>query len=176
MNNILLLIVTIIFSTANSQTERLSQHQCVSGNCNNGYGVKKYANGMLYLGEWWNDAFSGEGTLIMLDGSIYTGSFSEGLYHGQGTLSYTSIINNEGTVIESKGLYIGEWDKGQPNGEGSIFREDGSTYVGEWKNGEMNGKGIFVSSNGTIEEAIWKEGNPLGRILIKRNDYILRSE
>ena len=48
--------------------------QCVSGNCDNGYGVKKYKDGTMYLGEWWNGEASGHGTVIWPNGSIYVGT------------------------------------------------------------------------------------------------------
>ena len=47
MKNLLFIITLFIITALNAQ--------CVSGNCNNGYGIKKYKDGTMYVGEWWND-------------------------------------------------------------------------------------------------------------------------
>ena len=155
MRNLLFIITVLLTYSINAQ--------CVSGNCNNGFGVKKYENGTMYIGEWWNDVPSGQGTVIWADGSIYVGEFNKGIYSG------------EGALLTTDNFYVGEFDKNTPNGSGSLFMSDG-IYVGEFKHGEKDGKGFFQHQDGTIEEALWKEGKALGSILIKRENYILREE
>ena len=156
MKNLLFIITFFLFTGLNAQ--------CVSGNCDNGYGVKKYKDGTMYVGEWWNGEASGQGTVIWPNGSIYVGEFIKGLYSGEGTL----LTNND--------FYVGEFDKNIPNGSGSMFMSDGSVYVGEFKEGEMSGKGFFQHRDGTIEESLWKDGKPVGSIFIKRENYILRKD
>ena len=136
--------------------------QCLSGNCNNGYGVKKYQDGTLYIGEWWNDTPSGKGTVIWSDGSIYIGDFEKGAYNGAGT------------HFTAKSLYIGEFENDLPNGYGTFFMNPGSMYVGNFEKGEMHGKGLFQHPDGTIEEAFWQQGKPVGDIIQEEDKYILR--
>ena len=136
--------------------------QCLSGNCHNGYGIKKYQDGTLYVGEWWNDNPSGQGTVVWSDGSIYVGNFSKGTYSG------------EGTYFTKKSLYIGEFKKDLPDGKGTLFMSPGGMYVGDFKKGKMDGKGLFQHPDGTIEEASWKQGKPLGEIIQEEAKYILR--
>jgi len=155
MRSLISVIILFLITNANSQ--------CLSGNCNNGYGLKKYKDGTIYVGEWWNDTPSGKGTVIWSDGSIYVGDFSKGMYSGNGTL------------VNQQTLYVGEFFKNEPNGFGSLFSNPGHMYVGNFTEGKMNGQGFFQHKNGVIEEANWKNNQPLGDILIERNDYILRS-
>ena len=63
----------------------ISFSQCISGDCQIGFGTFKHTNGSIYIGEWWNGEMNGEGTLIWPDGPIYIGEFKNGLYHGNGT-------------------------------------------------------------------------------------------
>ena len=58
---------------------------CLSGDCKIDYGIKKFNDGTVYFGSWWNDLPSGQGTIIWSDGTIYVGNFLEGEYHGDGT-------------------------------------------------------------------------------------------
>ena len=139
-----------------------SHAQCISGNCNNGYGIKKYNDGTLYVGEWWNDVPSGHGTVIWPDGSIYVGEFIEGAYNGKGT------------HLTNQNLYIGEFKNDLPNGKGTLFMNAGSMYVGDFEKGDMNGKGYFQHPDGTIEESLWNAGKPTGKVIQKEAKYILR--
>jgi len=138
------------------------QAQCVSGNCKNGYGMKKYPNGTIYIGEWWNEKPSGKGTVIWSNGTIYVGDFKEGMYHGYGTL------------LNEQSLYVGDFSKNYPDGFGSFFTNHNKMYVGDFKNGEMHGKGFFKHEDGVIEETQWEYDKPIGDIVLERKNYILR--
>ena len=135
--------------------------QCITGNCSNGYGVKKYEDGTMYIGDWWNETPSGHGTVVWSDGSIYVGKFNKGMYSG------------EGTLITNSSIYIGEFDKDLPNGSGTVLMPPGM-YVGEFQDGTIEGKGYFIDKNGHIEESYWKKNQPIGDTLLTRENYILR--
>ena len=155
------MIKNIIFTTLLIFTISVNA-QCISGNCNNGYGIKKYNDGTLYIGDWWNDLPSGHGTAIWPDGSIYVGDFIEGKYNGKGT------------HFTNQNLYIGEFNHNLPSGNGTLFMNAVSMYVGSFENGDMNGKGYFQHPHGTIEESFWKEGKPTGKVIQEEAKYILR--
>ena len=60
---------------------------CISGNCNNGFGVLRNQDG-VYAGEFQLAKKHGEGTLIHDAGLIYSGSFSNDLASGYGRLKF----------------------------------------------------------------------------------------
>ncbi len=46
-------------------------------------------------------------------------------------------------VYPSGNTYVGEWENGQPNGEGIKTFQDGSIYNGSWANGKKSGFGYY---------------------------------
>ena len=72
--------------------------QCVSGDCENGFGTSTMPNGDKYVGEWKDDKRHGQGTTTWADGDKYVGEHKDGKLHGQGT-----YIEANGTV--HKGLF-----------------------------------------------------------------------
>ena len=149
----------LMFSTAKSQ--------CVSGDCEMGFGVKKYQNGSVYIGEWWNGEMNGEGTMVWLDGSVYTGEFKHGLYHGSGT--YLSFSESEDLT-----LYVGDFFEEVPDGTGTKVFKNGNVYVGDFKEGKMSGFGILkygksdAKLNNVIKEGQWHNNKSLGQVLFKK--------
>ena len=71
--------------------------------------------------------------------------------------------NCHGTFLDLKGNpgYIGEFLKGQPNGEG-IFQHAGRKYIGQWKKGKQHGQGTYIYSNGDKYVGEWKKGKYYG--------------
>ena len=62
--------------------------ECISGNCQNGYGTYSYFNGEQYIGEWKNHKYDGQGTFIGVDGQKYVGRWKNNKKNGQGTTSW----------------------------------------------------------------------------------------
>tara|TARA_B100000965_G_C19432239_1_gene686963 strand:+ start:467 stop:940 length:474 start_codon:yes stop_codon:yes gene_type:complete len=151
-------ILIIIFSF----TIIISQAQCISGDCNLGFGIKKFDDGSLYIGQWWNSSPSGQGTVIWSDGTIYVGQFNKGLYHG------------DGTCFSSNTLYVGEFHEDIPNGKGTMFLQNGDMIYGTFQEGVIDGYGVYKHSNGLIEEGLWEQGKEIGEVILNRPDYILR--
>jgi len=158
-------VFSLIFSTSKSQ--------CVSGDCEMGFGIMKYENGVVYIGEWWNGEMNGEGTMIWSDGSVYTGNFKHGLYHGSGT--YLSMSETEDLT-----LYVGDFFEEVPDGFGTKIFKNGNVYVGDFKEGRMSGFGIlkYGFSNpelkNVIKEGQWHNDKSLGQVLFKKNGYIFK--
>ena len=72
--------------------------------------------------------------------------------------------NCHGTFLDLKGnpAYVGEFYKGQPNGEG-IFKHAGRKYVGQWKKGKQHGQGTYTYPNGDEYVGEWKKGKYYGK-------------
>ena len=114
MKNLLFIITFFLITGMNAQF--------ISGNCNNGYGIKKYKDGTMYVGEWWNDVPSGQGTVIWADGTIYVGEFLNGKRNGEGTFTYA-----DGTA------FIGMFVDGKQQGLGECISVDGKSVPCESK-------------------------------------------
>ena len=115
MKKIILLLITL--------TPLLAFSQCISGNCDNGYGVYLLDGdwkGDKYQGEFKNGVFEGLGTYIWDDGDKYVGEWRDGDLHGFGSMYFLSQGKNQGDVFH------GEYKDGVKNGIG--------TYI--WKNGK----------------------------------------
>ena len=54
------------------------------------------------------------------------------------------------------GRYVGEMEKGVPNGYGKYFGDDGSYYDGHWTGGKRNGFGIYVAPHEYLQVGEWK--------------------
>ena len=159
-----ILFFTFIITNAQSSQDRydfFTQGICVSGNCENGFGIKRYQDGTIYIGNWWNETPGGQGTIIWGDGTIYVGNFDNGKYHG------------DGTFMTTEQFYIGEFKNDIANGKGTFFLENG-VYFGDFEDGLFDGKGYFLDRDGKIEEGNFKKGNIIGDIIYRTEDYIRR--
>ena len=160
----IIFFLNFILICAQSSTDNYNffeQGICVSGNCENGFGIKRYQDGTIYVGNWWNKIPGGHGTLIWGDGTIYVGNFDKGKYHG------------DGTFMTREQFYIGEFKSDRANGSGTFFLQNG-VYFGEFEDGLFDGKGYFLDTNGSIEEGTFNKGNIVGDIIYRTEDYIRR--
>ena len=66
---------------------------CISGNCENDWGVYKWYDGSSYTGYWKYGKKHGEGTFIDKSGGKYVGEWKNGKEHGKGshTFSYGTV-------------------------------------------------------------------------------------
>jgi len=61
--------------------------------------------------------------------------------------------------------YIGNWELGKKNGQGTQHYNDGSVYKGFWKNGKRQGKGVLDCAHlasGYVYDGDWSEGSQCG--------------
>jgi hypothetical protein len=73
----------------------------------NGQGTLTYANGQKYVGEFRDNKFNGQGTATHPDGTKYVGGFRDGKFDGQGTLTFpgeNTSVNSETTSPKGKAL------------------------------------------------------------------------
>jgi MORN repeat len=125
----------LIFKTKNSFSKMLknsiflslfllismtSHAQCVSGNCNNGYGVALFPEKgkARYNGNFLNKKPHGFGKAEYGDGSVYEGEWYNGKWQGQGTMTLAS-----GTQL------IGIWQDSRFMGSDRVFAADQKPIV-----------------------------------------------
>ena len=77
----------------------------------------------------------------------YKGEILYDTPHGDGTMIYEHDI-----------IYIGQWNEGQRNGQGTQTRPDGGKYIGQWKDNLPNGQGTETHPDGKIVKGIFKNG------------------
>lgn len=122
--------------------------ECITGNCENGFGVYIWANGERYEGYWENSLRNGQGENYFANGDKFSGEFKDDLIHGYGTYTfkegdtYTGLFNEN--IKEGYGTYL--------------FKKTGEKYEGYWKNDTYNGEGTFFKADGTIQSGIWYNG------------------
>ncbi|HEX5169990.1 MAG TPA: caspase family protein, partial [Cyclobacteriaceae bacterium] len=75
---------------------------CVSGDCDNGFGIYKYGEKGTYIGEFKESYREGYGTYYFPTGDKYVGMWKRGNFDGQGTYTYASGTVNSGLWKEHK--------------------------------------------------------------------------
>ena len=53
-----------------------------------------------------------------------------------------------GTLLKDGSEYVGEWQDGRPNGQGTDSGVNGDKYFGEWKDGKYQGQGMMTWPSG----------------------------
>lgn len=66
-----------------------SNNRCLSGDCQNGYGVYQRGDGRRYQGPFKNGKPNGEGIYFFPNGERYEGQMKDGALHGKGALFFT---------------------------------------------------------------------------------------
>ena len=97
-----------------------------------GWGIKKWKDGALYVGMWANNQANGNGYFFHADGDIYAGDWSEDKASGKGT-----YLHVDGA------MYVGEWKMDQQTGYGKETWADGSSYSGNYLDGKKSGNGMY---------------------------------
>ena len=140
-------------STNNTSTNKTIG--CVSGDCENGYGVYVYTNGDRYKGHFENGERDGIGYYKYNDGAWFRGGFDQnkryngGIYVSEtGKQYFMTTTNGEWqTKLLAKGCFFGNCE----NGLGIYLYSGGSIYYGYFKNGKRNGFGmLFYNDEGKI--------------------------
>ena len=133
-----------ILSNSNDEYESVVFGECVSGNCENGYGKREKNIGTDY-----NETFEG--------------NYKNGQLNGQGT----HIKFNDYLTIAVDGYakmkYVGNWEDNQKDGQGVETRYDENNkvlykYVGDWKNDKKNGIGKEYVNGALVYDGKFKNG------------------
>lgn len=149
--------------------------QCISGDCENGYGVyqdqnqrytgfwrneqphgygvKHYTSGECYMGMFKNGKFDQKGTFYWEDGTRYIGDWQMGKRHGLGKEIQPGGKFKEKVYVDDD--YIDDPPKGcilgdPKNGYNVTYYEDGSSYEGYNKKGQHDGYGKQKNFDGSV--------------------------
>jgi hypothetical protein len=152
--------------------------KCQSGNCKNGEGIFKFADGSVYEGRFENSLPEGLGFYRAKNEIKYLGQFSKGKFHGKGTLYY----NQTGTkyfhgsfafgkrdgyghmVYKKHREYFGYWKANKRHGQGTMHYNITTKYEGEWIHNKRNGYGVWESAQKNQKyEGEWKQGRWEGK-------------
>jgi hypothetical protein len=130
-----------------------NKYGCISGNCDNGYGVYHWKTGEKYAGNWKNKQRSGKGTNTWKSGAKYTGNWSNNMQNGYGKYTFANGRAQEGFFkngkfvgkkVNKSGCVSGNCN----NGYGSYVMANGDKYTGTFSNKKFKGQGTYVMANG----------------------------
>ena len=138
------------------------------GKRKNGYGMERYKNGNIYVGDFNKDDISGRGMLLAFEKGIsqvegavvYIGNWMNGKKEGRGT-----CYDRQGNIV-----FHGNFEKDKPaapSGTPStkLFRTvemDDELYVGETEDEMPHGYGLKLTTEGAILFGTFRDGSPRG--------------
>lgn len=137
---------------------------CISGDCNNGYGVFAFADGGRYEGHFKNGSYNGNGIYTWKDGNVYAGEWLNGERNGSGIQYFPDGTNGYCVFDHDKqvggyatwnydggDVYYGNIIKGTMTREGfGTYRfASGQSYSGGWKNNNQQGLGMYKWTDGS---------------------------
>ena len=147
MNMILTKKAIVIFLLLNVIFLDAFHSQCISGNCENGNGVKVYPDSSRFEGVFENSQRK-EGQYVYASGDRYVGSFQKNLRHGYGEYHYKG-----GQIF--KGIYENDEKR-----YGIFKYKNGDEYTGTFSNNKPDGFGAMRLANGQTIEGLWVDGKP----------------
>lgn len=120
--------------------------QCLTGDCQNGFGKFKFQNGALYEGEMAYGKLNGKGKLHYANGDVYEGQWQMNQREGLGAIKTHDGFTYDGSFVNN-----------QLQGEVKVHDPKGGVYVGQWEAGKAIGTGQYTDSNGRKETGKWVE-------------------
>ena len=92
-------------------------------------------------------------TIYLLSLTILVGCSSSSCDDSKPTSQWHDCSGTE--VKKGKWTYIGEWEYGEWNGQGTRTFASGAKYVGELKNNKRHGHGTYTFANGDKYVGEW---------------------
>lgn len=135
--------------------------QCLTGGCQNGYGIFKIENGDIYYGYFSNGRFEGIGIYEGVNGDVFQGEFKQGVFNGVGKYKW-----------KNKASTVGSYTNGVAQGVGVYMDQKGATACYNWNQGKVTSEVTSASPSNNPEEC---EGNCIdgyGRLLNGNNGFI----
>lgn len=163
--------------TFENRTNKVSYEErgCVSGDCENGWGVYIFKNGDLHAGYWKNGNQHFFGAKFWASGDYYLGLYKDGsrkpnahgyyVFKGGKSKSHLGPVkysdtgclagdcnNGFGTYIWTNGdIHTGFWKNGKAHLIAFKFWHDKDTFIGFYKNGKRQKRGIYIYETGEVE-------------------------
>jgi hypothetical protein len=170
-----------------------NNYGCISGNCDNGFGVFRWQDGQKYVGTFKNKQRFGKGTNYWGDGRIFEGVWLNDKMNGFGIESMGPALpkggNEKNLPLNEKTIDFvkdGFWEDGKyigmdypksgcssgdcENGYGTFLLKTGDRYVGQFKNGQYNGYGTLDYVRGGKYVGEFKTGKFEGQGNLKVKD------
>ncbi len=140
------------------------QAQCIQGDCENGQGVKWYADSSRFEGQFENGQKKC-GTYTYRDGSVYKGCFEKNRRTGYGVYTYANGESFSGSFVDDKKFY------------GEYRSANGDVYTGTFLNNKPDGYGTLQLANGRFWEGQWENGQRVwGGLVNQVNDSVMVME
>ena len=126
-----------------------------------GSGTIELKNGGVFIGEFDNGRFSGDGAYYHsgaetvddwhFDGVFDSGRVSSGSFSPGGGAAVSVSRDSAAISLYGSGWqYIGGFNERGQNGAGSFIFQDGSVYTGGFMNGLADGDGEFTDASGNV--------------------------
>jgi len=134
-----------------------------------GDGRAIYVNKDEYEGTFVNGARSGKGVYkFKKNGDVYSGFYELNKKHGFGKMTYKNgkSEEDEGDDADAEekplprgGTYLGHFDNGLRDAEGTFTYANGDVYVGQWSGGKKHGQGTYTyAKDDTKLVGEWEKG------------------
>ena len=127
-------------------------------------------NGQVYVGEFKNGQFHGEGQLSWPKGDLYIGHFNQGTIDSFGHFDFANNFIYEGMLKDGQfhgigeltmangDVYKGSFMDGEKSGFGRYTWSNGTVYVGHFKYNQYHGEGSITFPDGAKQEGLWESG------------------
>jgi hypothetical protein len=139
------LLKGIIFAFITSFFFINARSQCISGNCFDGFGEKKYPDSSRFIGIF-EKGSKKSGTYYYSNGDIYQGGFEKNQRSGEAVYSHKNTEIFKGSYVNDKKAY------------GVYYFLNGDIYTGTFENSKPDGYGTVLLKNGSKWEGVWKDG------------------
>lgn len=128
--------------------------------------ILRYEDGFVYEGSAFESQRSGFGVLKNQDGMIvYLGNWKNDSFHGEGELRNISVEQfshpfdyaDFGELGDKWQKYEGEFLENAFFGKGELVLTNGEKFVGQFEEGRIQGEGIFYTLAGEIISGVWND-------------------
>mmetsp|Transcript_18799 Transcript_18799/g.34086 ORF Transcript_18799/g.34086 Transcript_18799/m.34086 type:complete len:528 (+) Transcript_18799:62-1645(+) len=140
-----------------------------------GFGVRKYGNGDLYEGNWYDSKKNGQGKMVYSNGRVYEGGWVDNKKQGFGRYTLKNGDYFEGWWADDKkcgfgkyydvkeGFICGTWMDEFIDSYGREIFSNGDSFEGCFKNGVPDQRGSFKWANGRTYIGEFHDGKSCGR-------------
>ena len=144
--------------------------QCISGDCINGFGEKKYPDSSRFVGNF-EKGSKKSGTYYYINGDVYKGGFEKNQRSGEAVYTHKNTEVFKGSFVNDKkaygsyyflngDVYTGTFENSKPDGFGTIVYKNGKKWEGNWEDGKRKwGANIAISTDSLMIDSVGKVDN-----------------